>query len=591
MLAGSLALLLTLAQFPTPRLAEPGDRAEVQAEVAEYDSEAREVLAEGNVSVRSGGIALHADRLVYDLDESLLVASGGITFIDGNVVAFAREGRFSLTGERAFEVRGGEVLVKGLVLPELLQKSGDREALRRTGRNSFVLSAETIRRVGTRRYLAETVRFSPCDCPGREPDWSIVASAADIEPGERALLALPRVYVRGVPVLVLPALYVPLSNRRSGLLLPRPGYSRQNGWILEQPLFLALGQSYDATLTAGYIFGIEEPPTPARVGAQGPRVSGEFRYMPSRHTQGRVFTGLLYDRHRDVDLQTGQYLDRPRGMRGELSWRHQTVRPDGLSGVADVNVVSDGFYLNDAAVDVIRDAPPYLRSQAWFGWRADDAVAFAAGQYYQDLTVNTASRNLFGRGAPSTLQRLPALGFHLARTPVLGRLQAGFDATAIRYQPVAPFAGQESQLSAAPGQLRLDASPTFALPLLDSGPLRAGVYAGARGDLRTAFPEQGSLARALGLAGGYVRTELSRVYGEGPQALRHAIEPRVELRAGSPILTAGAQPGGPAVLDEFDFPAPRQGFGQGIVAVANRLTVRSGARTADLGRIDLGQEV
>lgn len=586
MVGGGLALFLALGQLPTPELAEPGDKVEVEARSAEYDAASRLVQAEGEVRLRTGGIGLTSETLRLALDEQVLTAAGNVTFVDGGVVVFAREGRFSLSGEHLFEIQGGEVLVKTRAAPGLLERVGDQQALRRTGRNAFVLRAETIRRTDSRRFLAEDLQFTPCDCPGREPDWAIVASSADIEPEERALLAFPRVYVRGVPVLVLPALYVPLANRRTGLLIPRPGYSRQNGFTIEQPLFIEFGESYDATLTAGYFFGVEEPETPGRVGAKGPRGSAEFRYVPSEHTRGRIFTSLLYDLHHDTDA--GAYLPEARGVRGELSWRHSTLLPNGFAAHADVNLVSDGFYLNDAAVDVIRDAPPYLRSQAWLGWRGADVLAFSGAQYYQDLTVDTPTRTLFGRGAPTTMQRLPVLGLHLPQRVLLGPLRGGLEAYAVRYQPVAPFAGGSS-LDAPPAQTRLNLNPTVALDLLTSGPVYAGLYGSARGDVRSAFQDQQTELRGYAIAGAWASTAVSRLYGSGPTAMRHSIEPRLELRGGSPIWSSGGTVSGPRVLDELDMPAPPLGFGQGVASVVNRLTTRSGAWAGDLARLELGQ--
>lgn len=580
-----MALLLALGQLPAPHLAQPGDKIEVVAEVAEYEADERVVRAEGEVRLRTGGIALTSDSMVLKLDERLLTAAGAITFVDGDVVAFAREGRFSLTGERLFDITGAEVMVKSRAFPKLLQLAGDADALRRTGRNTFLLRAATIRRVGEKRYVAEDLSFTPCDCPGRDPDWALVSSVADIEPGERALLGLPRVYIRGVPVLVLPALYVPLADRRTGLLLPKPGYSRQNGFTIEQPLFIAINESYDLTLSGGYYFGVEEP-AGTRVGARGPRGSAEFRYFPVQHTQGRLFTSLIYDFHRDVEK--GRHLPESRGIRGEFSWRHSTQLANGFAGHADVNLVSDGYYLNDAAIDVIRDAPPYLRSQAWLGWRGENTLAWSAGQYYQDLTIATPTRSLFGPGTRATMQRLPTLGLHISPTTLVGPLRGGLEVTAARYQPVAPFAG-EVDPAAPPSQMRLNLQPNVALDLLQEGPVLAGMYGWARADLRSAFPEDQALLRGLAVAGAYATTELSRVYGSGDSAIRHAIEPRLEIRGGTPTWSAGAPGEGPAVLDELDVPAPPLGFAQGVASVTNRLTARSGATRSDLLRLELGQ--
>ena len=60
---------------------------------------------------------------------------------------------------------------------------------------------------------------------------------------------------RPVPVLVVPWLYLPLGERQTGLLLPVLGSTGASGFTVAQPLFITLGRSADATVTAEYAFG------------------------------------------------------------------------------------------------------------------------------------------------------------------------------------------------------------------------------------------------------------------------------------------------------------------------------------------------
>src|SRR6185295_13200438 len=104
-------------------------------------------------------------------------------------------------------------------------------------------------------FAVDDLAFTPCECGPGEPSWRVEANNANVKMGERAILTWPVVYVHSVPVFALPWLYLPLAERRSGLLVPRPTTSSLFGFGIDQPVFLTLGRSYDLTLTPGYYTG------------------------------------------------------------------------------------------------------------------------------------------------------------------------------------------------------------------------------------------------------------------------------------------------------------------------------------------------
>jgi len=141
-----------------------------------------------------------------------------------------------------------------------------------------------IQRLGPNHYAVDGISFTPCDCKAEEPSWRIQADRADVEVGERVTLAWPVVYVHGVPVLPLPWAYLPLSDRRTGFLVPRIDTTYLTGLALQEPLFITLGQSADLTLTPGWFLG--------GAGVRGPRLLTELRYAPSEGTAGHESPGI-----------------------------------------------------------------------------------------------------------------------------------------------------------------------------------------------------------------------------------------------------------------------------------------------------------
>ncbi|MGC4114136.1 MAG: LPS assembly protein LptD [Myxococcales bacterium] len=590
--AALLALVAALGQLPAPQLVEPGDTIRLRADLAEVDTAESRLQAEGHVLLESGGLRLFSSELDYDLKSRDGSAGGGLLLFDGTLVVQAREGRFSLEDGGALSLEDAELWQKAPSALGALQAVTDAATAKRTGRNLLLLRAEHLDRVKKGRFLAQKLRMTPCDCgEASRPDWSLSANEADIEPGERAILWWPTLRILDVPVFILPALYLPLSNRRTGLLFPRPGYHAQSGFFVDEPFFWAIDESHDLTITLGWRFGNEqhlnkEGTSYERVGAQGPRGALELRYVPAEHTFGRLFFSAGYDLHGDPEPYTA--LLRPaRGWRGELAWRHST-EVAGFGARADLNLVSDAWYRNDQVVDVLNEAPPYLRSQAWLGYRGSLASVVLSGAWYQDmqpLSFTQPERWFFGPEAPAGYERPLALDVSLPRTSLVGPLRAGLEAHAARVQTLSVLAGAVPANALALN--RLDLAPMLSLPLQAGSVVNAELYAGARGD-SASYSEWGVSRTALSgraFAGAWAGTQLSRTFEGG---LRHTIEPSLELRAATQRMGDLAVPDPDKFVtprDEFD--ERRDGFVQGVGSLTTRLVRPAG----ELARLDLGQDV
>lgn len=590
--AALIALLAALGQLPAPQLAQPGETVTLRADLAELDTAEDRLQAEGHVLLESGRLRLFSQELEYALRTRDGSAGGGVLLFDGTLVVNAREGSFNLQEGGRLKLEGAELWQKAPAALPALESVTDAATARRTGRNLLLLEAARLERVSRGKFLAHELRLTPCDCGERtSPDWSLSASEADVEPGERAILWWPVLHIKDVPVFILPALYVPLSNRRTGFLFPRPGYHAQSGFFVDEPFFWAIDDSHDLTLTVGWRFGVDRRLDPAslrhvRVGAQGPRGAAELRYLPAEHTYGRLYLAAGYDLHGDP-APDGLSLRPARGWRGELSWRHGTDVA-GFSARSDLRFVSDANYLGDQVADVLGEAPPYLRSQAWLGYRGRAASAALSGAWYQDMggPFSAPERWFFGDQAPAGYQRPLALDVSVPRAALVGPLRAGLEVHAARVQALSLLAGPVPQGALASS--RLDLLPTVSLPLQAGSILSAELYAGARGDLASyteAGPEPRTAMSARAFAGAWAGTELSRTFESG---LRHTIEPALELRAATQRFgdELGDTAGATRPLDEFD--ERPDGFVQGVVSVATRL-VRAGA--GELGRLEVGQGV
>ncbi|WP_163996971.1 LPS-assembly protein LptD [Pyxidicoccus caerfyrddinensis] len=482
------ALLVSSAQIPLATQVQlpTGETVELAADFVAYEADKQVLTARGHCELRTGDMLLRADEVTYDEAGQVATASGNVMFVGpGGMAAVADSVRVDI---RSFEanLQGGLFMQKRGVTLEAMLSAKTPQELRAMGETPVIISGTRIRRTGPNSFVVDDLAFTPCECGPGEPSWRVEASAANVVLGERATLTWPVVYVRSVPVFALPWLYLPLAERRSGLLIPKPSSSSQNGFALEQPVFFTLGRSYDVTFTPGYFTGggdVERVDTrgnedkedditykePGLFGVKGPRLLTEFRYVPSERARGRVTLGLLYDSRPRVDPMTYDFfryppsapvpllvVDEARGLRGEASWQHTQELGNNWFDRVDASIVSDGKYTRDLTADILAREFQYLRSTAALYKREDD---FYAGmdvslrqdirwpyRYFQDnhvpAVLDPAEPD---RPAPISFQRLPGITVALPERPLslLGGLTAGLRVEYSRLSPVLNGYGDE----------------------------------------------------------------------------------------------------------------------------------------------------
>jgi LPS-assembly protein len=667
-----MAALFLSAGLPEPKLAEPGPTISMRAERAELFQDKGIVRGEGGVVLRSGGLWLRADTLDYERATGRVSAQGNLALVDGNLVVlsdavslftgtldklrfesatlFQKEQalqpesfqacrRASVEGQRqgeSEEAEAAETRAPELAESESSESEEERAAWRqadalaacapedfaRLGKNALLIQARDIERDG-QEFHARALRLTSCACEDTETAaWSLGASSATVEPGEGALLWWPTFRIRDVPVLIFPVIYIPLSERRTGLLFPSIEFVGSGSLGVDLPFFLTLGQSYDLTFTPGFLtkplLSISSTSASQRENPWGPRAAVEFRYAPASSTSGRIKLSGIYDR----GFETPDATDR-RGLRGQLVLHHRSRFRHGLGIFADVAALSDARYLSDLSDNLLASAMTYLPSRVRGFWRRDDFELTLAASWLQDLATAKSGffpseSPLIGADSPSSYQR-PAL--FLAQMPlraVLGPLQLGVELFVSHLRPMAwggalterrLLASVRSLPSETPTDFfaltRIDLAPRLYLPLLSRGVFRAELTAGARGDFSSYTPvladagESWSDVWGRAFADLRLSSELSRVFGadKGASALRHVITPTVQVRASTrefgnrdPDLAdvLGAIDSLVVPLDELDATnqaaSPR--LFQGIAAVRTRLSRRSGQ---ELLSLTLGQ--
>ncbi|MBN1210053.1 MAG: LPS assembly protein LptD [Myxococcaceae bacterium] len=522
--------LATQIQLPT------GESVELAADYVVYEPDRQLLTARGHTELRTAEMVLRADEVTYDQGAQAARAVGNVMFVSGQFAAVADEVAVDLESNEA-NVKGGLFMQKRGVTPEALRAAETPQQLRQMGETPVLISGTRIKRTGPNAFMVDDLAFTPCECGPGEPSWRVEASDASVEMGERAILTWPVIYVHSVPVFALPWLYLPLAERRSGLLVPRPTTSSLFGFGIEQPVFLTLGRSYDITFTPAYYTGASQEDhvlaegitrkEPRYTGIRGPRLLTEFRYVPGERTRGRATLGVVYDLQpirnpvdggffRQGGVATAEAITEARGLRGEASWQHVQELGGGFHDRVDAALVSDGFYTRDLTADIVARENQYLRSSGVLYHRGEGHYAGVEVSLRQDIrwayqflredrvpaAANPERPVIPG---PSTFQKLPALTLALPERLIAGRWAAGLRVELTRLAPLTRRFGDEGEDGLFnPLGTQLITGPD-GLPVLLADPTQSnGLFDGADREARTRLDFFPRLSTSVGL-GPYAR--------------------------------------------------------------------------------------
>jgi LPS-assembly protein len=555
--AGFLAWLCAAAPVSPPassssraELAAPTD-VRIEGDVT-YQPGTGRLLVENGAVLRRGAVTIRARSATFDPATGEVRAAGGALLTDPTRVVSADAIRAVLGGE--WEAEGVVAFVKDA--PVDLSGAATVEEARCAGRNRLSFSGARLQGEAEGDFTLDAARITLCDCPGgAAPSWEITARRADVRPGERAILSWPVLRItppsmsmifpkspgavdRTVPVLALPWLYVPLGDRQTGLLLPEVRSTAATGFAVSQPLFVTLGRSADATLTADFASGrTRSDVAKGEPAVRGPGARLELRWAPAVDADGRVELAWVYD----LDDEGAELpADLPRGEHGNrfaLTGGHRQRLSDRTTLSAALRLVGDPVWVRDFTSDVLGRTVDYRRSELLVSRRGDDLVLEGGANYLQPLRPGGILRSdgehygLFG-SALDGASRWPGLSATLVPVAV-GPLRLAARTGLARYAPVSGVRDASGGLAPEPrtAATRADAEVELSAPLLLGGIVSLVPY--ARGATAGYALESGDapLASVWGVAGASLGTEVSRRYGR----LRHAISPRIEWRAGTDV--------------------------------------------------------
>ena len=506
-LAAMLVWLLATASFAAeaPVLDEDSP-VSLDAGSLSYDKATDTFHAAGEVRLQKGNVQLSSDTITWDRASGEATAMGDV------------------------RLKSPEGVMEGNFLSYNLQTGSGRLLQGRVfapGQN-FHIAGEEIQKLGKERFRVIDGTFTTCE--GERPSWKFGAGRFDVTMGGYARASNVLFYIKDVPVFYVPYLIYPAkTERESGLLLPRYGFSSRRGTQFSLAWYQVLSRNQDATLELDYLskFGLGK--------------GLEYRYVFGDDEHGRIHGYHVTESDRDD--------------RYALDGRHRGHFSDGALLALDLDFVSSRDYYADFGEEYEVYTKDKAQTVLYLARNWQKLSLAGQAKYIKDLEQKDAS----------TLQRLPE-----AR---LAWIRQRLDGTPLFLQ----FDAQAAHLWRRKGEKggRLTVRPALSTDLLSNEWFEVVPEVGFRERLyqtNDGFDRQGIYD-----LGARASTLVARVYdvdGELVRRIRHSIQPEVMYL----FIPRVGQEGLPD-FDSLDRIGPENRI---TYALTNRFTARLEPENGDL---------
>ena len=323
---------------PTPQLREvvpPSARQEYPVFVRGDSITGRtdfETIVEGHGELRKAGTVIRADRLEYYQPDDLAKARGNVRI------------------NRAGNVYEGPLMELKVDAFEGFFNQPRYHFLKNDGWGR----ADRIDFIDPNRSVVRNATYTTCrpeDLPGWMPDWIMRASSIRLDQSEDVGVATNAVLTfKGVPVLPVPEVSFPLSDKRkSGFLPPTIGVDSVSGIDYRQPYYWNIAPNRDATLY------------PRLMSKRGFSLGSEFRYLETGYRGQALLNWMPSDQLRSGAERWG------------YSWQHagyvdQSAKWGTTYLTLNANRVSDDNYWRDFNRSIGTLTQRLLASDAQLTW-------------------------------------------------------------------------------------------------------------------------------------------------------------------------------------------------------------------------------
>ena len=265
-------------------------------------------LAENNVQIHFRGTDIYCDYAEYNPEtrEALLV--GNIRIYHEGQILTGQRAVYNLESKqmRALNFEGGDEIIK--------------------------FSTLSLRAPTMKKFRAKSLTLTTSD--SSQPDYRFKAKGARIYPDDRVILSNATIYIGETPVFWLPYLYAPIGD--TGWQI-KPGFNSTWG------TFLLLGYRFPLTsktdAVAKFDYRSER--------GVGVGIDLDSRYGPGDRSEAKFSAYYTYDTDPSQNDTAFSRTEPPTNDRWAVSFQTRLVASDDVYVTADINSISDEYFLQD----------------------------------------------------------------------------------------------------------------------------------------------------------------------------------------------------------------------------------------------------
>ncbi len=325
------------------------------------------------------GVVVYYQDSVIRADEARYDKTAHRLVLDGHVEMIGYQGTKEHTSHMEIDTQSNTISFKKLFF---------------TNENDIWLLTNDANRTDGNYTFSESM-LSSCDID--DPLWTMQFAHSTYDSEEKYMKVYDaKVYFDDIPVFYTPYLAFSTNNERaSGLLFPLLGYSNQEGFIYEQPIFWAISDSMD----------MEFNPQIRTNRSLG--MYATYRFVDSPYSSGQLRVGYFKDKASYVEennLPEDQHygLEFLYDASKLFSDRFGTGYTDGL--YANITLLNDIDYLNLQKTSLTHFGQvPLQESRFNYFLYNDDWYGGLNAKYFIDTRLPSND---------TTIQTLPALQFH-----------------------------------------------------------------------------------------------------------------------------------------------------------------------------------
>ncbi len=338
------------------------------------NSENDNIIATGNVVIFSSSYYASAKKVIYNQKND--------TFEFFDDVLIIKDNKIQTQSDYAFLDNKNSILYQK---PSLIFENAGNIWInsKKSQKNNEIITLE------------DSI-LSSCNC--EDPAWSIKSSSSQYNSETKWFHSFnTRLYIKNIPILYTP--YFGFSTdrtRRTGLLLPTVGYSKHEGSVYAQPIFVAPASNYDFEII------------PQIRTKRGKGIYGYFRMVDSKYSNLNIGTG--YFKEKD-DYYQEEGLRNQEHYGWELNYERTKLfsnseSQDGL--YINAKYFNDIEYRNIEDRDYAEDEEKKIESKINYFYNNSNYYSGLYFRHYKNMALESNK---------TTMQELPQIHFHKYSQP------------------------------------------------------------------------------------------------------------------------------------------------------------------------------